>query len=99
MSDDERLTERFEQIERNRTYEEAKEPEEDGICKRCKNERKSATEGNDYLCDGCFDFLNGVSPYDPMTPNPMLEAVQAMLDDDDPEDYEDPEDYDDYWDD
>ena len=58
MSDDERLTERFEQIERNRTYEEAKEPEEDGICKRCKNERKSATEGNDYLCDGCFDFLN-----------------------------------------
>lgn len=59
---------------------------EDGICKRCKNERKSATEGSDYLCDGCFDFLNGVSVYDPAIPNPMLEAVQAMLDDSDYDD-------------
>lgn len=69
---------------------------EEGICKRCKNERKSATEGSDYLCDGCFDFLHGHSSHDPAIPNPMLEAVQALLEDDDG--YEDPEDYDDYWD-
>jgi len=72
---------------------------EEGICQRCKNERKSATEGSDYLCDGCFDFLNGVSPYDPMTPNPVLQAVQEALWETDDDDYDDPEDYDDYWDD
>ena len=77
---------------------------EDGICKRCKNERKSATEGSDYLCDGCFDFLNGVSSYDPVIPNPMLEAVQEAIwknggEDDDGDYYPDPEEYDDYWDD
>ena len=71
----------------------------EGICKRCKNERKSATEGSDYLCDGCFDFLNGVSPYDPMTPNPMLDAVQQVIWENEDDGYEDPEDYDDYWDD
>lgn len=69
---------------------------EDGICKRCKKERKSATEGSDFLCDGCFDFLNGVSPYDPAIRNPLLEAVQEALEDmrdnDDYEDFSDNED-------
>lgn len=51
----------------------------EGICKRCKNERKSATEGSDYLCDGCFDFLHGHSSYDPAIPNPVLDAVQEAL--------------------
>jgi hypothetical protein len=67
---------------------------EEGICNRCKNERKSATEGSDYICDGCFDFLNGVSHYDPKTPNPVLEAVQEALwkTDDDDDDFSDNED-------
>jgi len=66
MSDDERLTERFEQIERNRTYEEAKEPKSeeihfpDGCCPECGlmlhwNQWESQWEFSD---SGWWDCLN-----------------------------------------
>lgn len=73
----------------------------DGICKRCKHDRKSATEGSDYLCDDCFDFMNGHRSGDPAIRNPVLEAVQEALwrndDDDFSDDDVDRNEHDIYW--
>lgn len=81
---------------------------------------KCANCGRDYvfvfeadsLCEGCYDFLNGHSSYNPAKGHSrLLEAIQEAIedtkdndgnyvdDDDDGDYYPDPEEYDDYWDD
>jgi len=52
---------------------------------KCKNCERTDVYVNDEdgLCDDCYDFVAGYSSYDPAAPNPMLKAVQAMLDDND----------------
>jgi hypothetical protein len=53
------------------------------VCKHCnRNSSETYVDDETELCHDCYDFLNGHSSYNPAAPNPMLEAVQAMLDDD-----------------